>query len=163
MAGRSLSGGGGGGGWRGECLLPPVQAVLEEHFGEALGEVRCHRGGFAGRLCRLLGAGAVTFGRRVYFSERSWRRYRVGDPSGVALAAHETAHVLQYRRDGLLRMLARYLGQYLRGRWRGLSHDQAYRAIDYEREAFAVEAEVRCAVAARQGPAAAEPAADATA
>ena len=40
-------------------------------------------------------------------------------------------------------MLWRYFAQYLRGRVRGLGHDRAYRAIDYEREAFQIQAEVR--------------------
>jgi hypothetical protein len=61
----------------------------------------------------------------------------------VALAAHEAVHVLQYRRDGFVGMLGRYLRDYLRGRRGGLTHHQAYRAVPYEREAFAVEARVR--------------------
>lgn len=130
-------------GWRGEALLPAVRASLEEHFAEDLGDVRLHAGRFAGWLCRRLGAGAMAFGRRIYFSPAGWRRYRQAGPAGVALAAHEAVHVLQYRRDGLVRMLTRYLWQYVRGRLRGLGHTRAYRAIDYEREAFAVEADVR--------------------
>lgn len=136
-----------GTGLRGERLLPAVRASLEEHLGEeygdVLGDVRLHAGRFAAFLCRRFGAGAMAFGRRIYFSPSGWRRYLQAGPAGVALAAHEAVHVLQYRRHGLPRMLARYLWQYLRGRLRGLGHTRAYRAIDYEREAFAVEAEVR--------------------
>jgi hypothetical protein len=127
-----------------------------------LDRVRLHGGFFARWLCRRFGAGAVTFGRRVLCSADAWRRLRadaeasteagtevdVGPASAsgpevgaLALAAHEVAHVLQYRRDGILRLLARYVWEYLRGRLRGLSHDAAYRAISYEREAFAAEAE----------------------
>ena len=61
----------------------------------------------------------------------------------LALAGHEAVHVLQYRREGFLPFLVRYLGEYLRGRLAGLSHDAAYRAIGYEREAFAAEARLR--------------------
>jgi hypothetical protein len=130
-----------------------VRRVIEEHFGEDFAAVRCHRGAFARLLCRLLGAGAVTLGRRLFFSPRGWDRYREGGTASVALAAHEAVHVLQYRRDGFLGMLVRYLRDYLRGRRAGLTHHQAYRAVPYEREAFAVEARVR--ELARERPAAA--------
>ncbi len=51
------------------------------------------------------------------------------------LLAHELVHVDQWKRLGVRRFLARYLGEYLAGRWRGLSHAQAYAAISLEREA----------------------------
>jgi hypothetical protein len=106
--------------------------------------VRLHGGPFARWLCRRFGAGAVTFGRRVLCSAAAWQRLATnGDPGALALAAHEAVHVLQYRRDGFVPMLARYVWEYLRGRLAGLSHAAAYRAISYEREAFAVEAAAR--------------------
>lgn len=122
-----------------------VEAVRAE-----LARVRLHGGPFARWLCRRFGAGAVTFGRRVLCSAAAWQRLATNgdgdsapDPGALALAAHEVVHVLQYHRDGFLPMLGRYLGEYLRGRLAGRSHAAAYRAISYEREAFAVEAAVR--------------------
>jgi len=56
---------------------------------------------------------------------------------GVKIRAHEAIHVAQVRRDGWLRFYTRYLGEYLRGRLRGLPHKKAYRAIGYEAEAYA--------------------------
>lgn len=135
---------------------------MEELLAADLGEVRLHGGPLARAACRLLGAAAVTFGRRILVSPAASRllactshgdapaqqeppgsrRPAAGDRRALALAAHEAVHVLQYRRDGFLPMLVRYVGEYLGGRLRGLDHGAAYRAVSYEREAFAVEAQV---------------------
>ncbi len=59
-----------------------------------------------------------------------------GEPGNVArLLAHELVHVRQWRELGTLRFLGRYLGEYLRARFAGRSHADAYRAISLEREA----------------------------
>lgn len=63
--------------------------------------------------------------------------------AGIALLAHELVHVAQWRRAGRgappgLRWAVfpvRYVGSYLRARWRGLDRLSAYRAIPYEEEA----------------------------
>jgi hypothetical protein len=63
----------------------------------------------------------------------------VGDPRRrAALIAHELVHVRQWRELGRGRFLVRYVGDYLRGRLRGLGHDAAYRRIALEAEADAV-------------------------
>jgi len=48
---------------------------------------------------------------------------------------HELVHVRQWQTHGIWRFLRRYLGEYLRGRRKGLGHDEAYRAISFEVEA----------------------------
>lgn len=53
------------------------------------------------------------------------------------LLAHEMAHVRQWAELGSVGFLSRYLGAYLRGRARGLSHRDAYRGIPLEQEAEA--------------------------
>jgi len=133
----------------GRPLAPGVRSILERFLDADLAGVRCHRGRFARWLCRRLGAGAVTLGRRIYLSPAGWRQVQAGGVDGLALAGHEAVHVLQYRRHGLVGMLARYLRDYLRGRRAGLSHHAAYRAVGYEREAFAAEARLREVAAAR--------------
>ena len=50
---------------------------------------------------------------------------------------HEQVHVEQVKRDGLVRFLCVYVGDYVKGRWAGKSHHEAYRAIRYEVEAYA--------------------------
>lgn len=79
----------------------------------------------------------VALGRTVWL-----RDDRPGTPHGLRLLAHEVAHVAQWAEAGALRFLARYLADYLRGRWRGLPHDAAYRAIGHEVAARQVEHEV---------------------
>ena len=51
------------------------------------------------------------------------------------LIRHELVHVSQWQRLGVRRFLRRYLGEYLRGRRRGLNHQNAYMAISLEKEA----------------------------
>lgn len=59
-----------------------------------------------------------------------------GDPVRLGrVTVHELVHVRQFHDLGLLEFLRRYLGDYLRGRWSGLSHSEAYRSIGLEEEA----------------------------
>jgi hypothetical protein len=51
------------------------------------------------------------------------------------LIVHELAHIRQWQLLGPRRLLASYLGDYLRGRCCGLSHSGAYLAIGLEQEA----------------------------
>src|SRR2546430_2323559 len=56
------------------------------------------------------------------------------------LLRHEYAHVRQIERRGVVRFYVRYAVEYAMNRLRGMRHDTAYRAISFEREAFAAEA-----------------------
>ena len=59
-----------------------------------------------------------------------------GDSERLArLVNHELVHVRQWQELGTLGFLRRYLSDYLRGRRKGLGHNQAYLAISLEREA----------------------------
>src|SRR3546814_9441134 len=51
---------------------------------------------------------------------------------GPRLRRHEYEHVLQFHELGRVRFLLRYLGEYLRWRWRRHGHDGAYRRISSE-------------------------------
>lgn len=72
---------------------------------------------------------AITLGRRIYIAEEA------SEP----ILRHELVHVRQAGELGLWRFLWRYIAEYLRNRLRGMDHDQAYRAISFEVEAFAAE------------------------
>jgi Domain of unknown function (DUF4157) len=76
------------------------------------------------------GVSGMTLGR--------WILLRRGHERDRALIAHELVHVRQWRQLGAVRFLARYLGAYAHGRWRGLGHTAAYEAIPLETEARAV-------------------------
>ena len=60
----------------------------------------------------------------------------------AGLIVHELTHTAQWKRLGWGRFLYRYLADYLKGRRRGMSHRDAYRAISLEREAEEVKARV---------------------
>lgn len=79
---------------------------------------------------------AITIGRLI------WIHPRVLDQAPHTLEAllrHEMVHVAQYARDGVARFLLRYGWEYLKGRWSGRSHWDAYREISYEREAWELD------------------------
>jgi len=86
-------------------------------------------------LLRVWGRGvdAMTLPRTVFASERAFERIEAG--RAQTLLVHESVHVDQWRRYGRVAFLARYLGDYLRGRAVGLPHHVAYRAIRFERQA----------------------------
>ena len=73
------------------------------------------------------GASAITVGPVV-----SIRRRFVDDER---LVAHELVHVRQWRSLGAVGFLVRYVGSYLRWRFRGYPHWAAYRRIPLEVEA----------------------------
>ena len=73
---------------------------------------------------------AITLGRRIFIAE-GW--------ASEALIRHELVHVRQMGELGVLRFLWRYVAEYVRNRRRGMTHDDAYRAISFEVEAFAAE------------------------
>lgn len=77
---------------------------------------------------------AITLGRRIWIA-------RELPPADLdALLRHELVHVRQMERLGVALFLVRYVGEYVANRIRRMDHDAAYRAISFEREAFAVEA-----------------------
>lgn len=49
---------------------------------------------------------------------------------------HESIHLDQIRRAGVVGFYVRYLREYLAGRRQGLGHHQAYRNISFEQEAY---------------------------
>ncbi|MEX2230062.1 MAG: DUF4157 domain-containing protein [Dehalococcoidia bacterium] len=87
--------------------LPP--AVIEElaRFRPRvdLEAMRLHVGGTLGRIPPLFRASAMTFGRHVLIREQS---YRTDVPWGLALIAHESGHIPQWRELGALRFLFNY-------------------------------------------------------
>lgn len=70
------------------------------------------------------GAAATTLGRFIFIK-----------PSAVGsarLVRHELVHVRQWRQQGVVGFLRRYLGAYLRWRLRRYPHWAAYRRIPHE-------------------------------
>lgn len=73
------------------------------------------------------GAAGTTVGR--------WVLLRAGHERRHALIAHELVHVEQWRDQGRIGFLVRYLTAYLVSRGRGAAHGAAYLAIPAEQEA----------------------------
>jgi len=74
---------------------------------------------------------AITLGRRVYI--------KPGRENDQVVLRHELVHVRQYDDLGVVRFLSRYSAEYVGNRLRGKSHDEAYRAISLEEEAYRAE------------------------
>jgi hypothetical protein len=68
----------------------------------------------------------------IYLSPEALRRGLAGLGP---LIVHELTHIEQWRRLGPFGWARSYLGDYLRGRRRGLGHHDAYRAVALEVEA----------------------------
>jgi hypothetical protein len=73
---------------------------------------------------------AITLGRRVYVA---------AEHATEAVVRHELVHVRQVGELGLTLFVVKYVAEYLRNRRQGMAHDEAYRAISFEVEAFAAE------------------------
>jgi len=82
-------------------------------------------------------ADGIALGRNVYI-----RAALFGEDGALPLdlVAHEVTHVAQVLRDSTAGFYARYVAEYLRGRYRGLGDHGAYLAISYEVEAREVGA-----------------------
>ena len=134
-------------------LADSSRALLEEFFRSHTGDARLrlprlhfHADLVALLTTRALRVDAVTFGRLVLIAPHLLTRGEDGRLRAPApLVAHEAAHAIQFRRDGGLTFVLRYVGQYVRGlRVAGSlgreCRDAAYLAISYEVEAREAEA-----------------------
>lgn len=81
---------------------------------------------------------AITLGRRIFVAHSL---VAMSEERIAAILRHELVHVQQAADLGLARFLFLYLSEYFRHRRSGLPHEAAYRAIRFEREAFAAENE----------------------
>lgn len=79
------------------------------------------------RFLRLFGINGIVLWPFVLYADR--------DPDPVVMN-HESIHLEQIRRTGVAKFYAKYLAEYLIGRRNGLSHDEAYRNISFEKEAY---------------------------
>jgi len=82
----------------------------------------------------------VTMPWAIYLAPAMMDRFESGaEPHRVGqLLVHELTHVEQLKRLGLIRHVAQYVADYLRGRLRRKDHSEAYRAIRLEVEARGV-------------------------
>ena len=81
---------------------------------------------FRSRLAGLLGVEAIVLYPFILYRS---------DKIQIGLRRHEWQHVIQVRRDGVLKFYLKYLWEYVAGRLKGMSHHDAYENISYEIEA----------------------------
>ena len=79
---------------QGEPLSEDVRARMEGQLGHDFSQVRIHQDSRAHQLCRQLGALAFTTGNDIFFAHG---RYQPNSKAGLALLAHELAHVVQHQ------------------------------------------------------------------
>lgn len=79
------------------------------------------------RLARILRVNGIVLYPFVFLAPK--------DPD-VYLLNHELIHLAQIKRVGVLRFYVTYLREYLRFRKQRMGHDEAYRSISFEREAY---------------------------
>ena len=77
----------------------------------------------------LRSSAAIAFPHVIYMHSKA---YRLPRPQITRLVVHELIHVSQWRTDGNVRFVLRYLGDYFQGRRHRLTHTEAYHAIGYE-------------------------------
>jgi len=92
------------------------------------------------RALWVKGIVAVAMPWAIYFTPAMLDRYekRFELPQLARLLVHELTHIEQLRRMGVMRHVAQYLADYVRGRLRRVGHWDAYRGVRLEVEARAV-------------------------
>lgn len=121
---------------------------LEAFFREYLNDdsfrlpvIYFYAGRLTGVLTSLISVHGITFGRRIFIKPPLISLSGNNEPRlPEALAAHEIAHVLQYRREGFIKFLYKYLSDYRRNLRRKNRRDadsrhEAYLEIPFEIEA----------------------------
>ena len=79
------------------------------------------------RLAKLLKVDGIVLYPYIFCSEKK--------PS-VKTINHELIHILQVKREGVVRFYFTYLKEYIQFRKNGFKHVDAYLAISYEIEAY---------------------------
>ncbi len=114
---------------------PDSLAELMPHVDPAAVKVRVARAWF--RRIWAKGIVAVALPTGVYVQPNVMERFRSGLEAGRwgPLIVHELMHIEQWRRLGVFRHATQYTSDYIRGRFQGFGHWEAYRAIRLEVEA----------------------------
>lgn len=119
----------------GAGIDPDVVAGIMPHVDPAAIPVKVANRWF--RQVWFKGVIGMAFPKSIYVQPSVMDHYRAGVDLDrwARLIVHELMHVEQWRRLGVTRHLAQYLGDYFRNRLRGHSHRDAYEAIRLEVEA----------------------------
>lgn len=129
-------------------LSESSRVKLEEFFRQythderlTLPEIYFHAGRFSGILTSALKIHGITIGRNIFITpEFVFSTENDFHKTHIELAAHEIAHVLQYKREGFVKFIYKYFSSYLRNllrrkTWDAAARHQAYLEIPFEIEA----------------------------
>lgn len=86
----------------------------------------------AGIILKLFNASAITFGNKIYFP----KPIDQNDPGTVYLIVHELVHVEQYKKNGMILFLLKYLNELIRNLITYRRFIPAYKNISFEKEAY---------------------------
>lgn len=120
------------------------EILADENFN--LPAINFYAGKFSGIFTSVLQVHGITFGRHVFIQPDLIKKdFENRRTISGELAAHEIAHVLQYRKEGFVKFFYAYLKNYrqnLRAKpnWNAVSKHEAYREIPFEREAREIAA-----------------------
>ncbi len=120
------------------------QLLFDEDF--RLPEIYFYAGRFSRLITVSLKIHGITIGKNIFIKPTQISSNNILTKINSELAAHEIAHVLQYRREGFIRFLFTYLRSYrknLKGKkkWDSISRHQAYLDIPQEVEASEIAAQ----------------------
>ncbi len=125
---------------------------FEAFFRELTGDERFqmpvvyfYAGKFSSLLSKALKVHGITIGKNIFVTPKLVSAENNFPKIDVELAAHEIAHVLQFRREGFINFFRKYLSSYRRNlknkkSWGAVSRHQAYLEIPFEIEAREIAA-----------------------
>lgn len=135
-------------------LSADSQNKLERFFREYLSDetfrlplINFYAGKFTKFFTLFLKVHGITFGRNIFIQPNLITRDSENRQKlSLELAAHEIAHVLQYKNVGFIRFFREYLTNYWlnlkkQKDWNADARHEAYLEIPFEREARAIAAE----------------------
>ncbi|MBN4046807.1 DUF4157 domain-containing protein [bacterium AH-315-P07] len=104
-------------------------------------EIRIHSG-IPWPISLNRGVTGYAAGNKIYLRKDYFSKMNSSDPKEYAralgLIAHELIHTQQFRKQGRLGFYGTYGFDYVKGLARSFNHDQAYRNIRQEKEAYEI-------------------------
>lgn len=125
-----------------------LERFFKEHFENEefkLPPIHFYIGGFTKIFTKIIQVQGITLGKRIYVFPGLIKKTTNNEPKlPERLAAHEIAHVLQYRKYGFAKFLYHYLKSFWKNlktqeKWDLMSRQQAYLDIPFEVEARKIE------------------------
>lgn len=100
---------------------------LEHHIEYDFNKVKVKEGGFVGVILKLFKVRGICLFRRIYYVKGS-----IKDSVQMAkFLAHELTHTIQYRREGVLSFIVKYIVEALKKGYSGSEYEEE--AVYYEK------------------------------